>query len=331
MQNFLVLFQKEHSFWTFRPSNLMPAGEGTTAMPRPVIITCAVTGGAPLTGKHPAIPVTPAQIATAAIDAGKAGAAIAHIHVRDPNTGHASADLALYREVMDRIADSGLDIIVNPTTGEGGILPLESSPADRFASPTPSLLRPEARVAHIEALQPELCTLDMGTMNFGDNLFFNTPRDIACIAAGIARAGTVPELEVFDTGHLRLALSMMERGEIPHKALFQFCLGVPWGAPATAEAMLMMRGMLPPGSIWAAFGIGASQFPMVMQSALLGGHVRVGLEDNIFLSRGVLAPDNAALVGKAVRMIELLGEAVATPAQARAIMHAGRPETGDVS
>lgn len=291
-------------------------------MARPVMITCAVTGGAPLTGKRPAIPVTPAQIATAAIDAGKAGAAIAHIHVRDPHTGQASADLALYREVVSRIRDSGSDIIVNLTTGEGGILPLEGSPADRFAAPAPSLMRPEARVAHIEALQPEVCTLDMGTMNFGDNLFFNTPRDIAGIAAGIARAGTVPELEVFDTGHLRLALSMTERGEIPRKAMFQFCLGVPWGAPATAEAMLMMRGMLPPGAIWAAFGIGAAQFPMVMQSALLGGHVRVGLEDNFFLSRGVLAPDNAALVGKAVRMIELLGEAVATPAQARAIIHA---------
>jgi uncharacterized protein (DUF849 family) len=291
-------------------------------MARPVIITCAVTGGAPLSGKHPAIPVTPSQIATAAIDAGKAGAAIAHIHVRDPQTGRASAELALYEEVVGRIRDSGSDIIVNLTTGEGGILALEGSPADRFVAPAPSLMRPEARVAHIEALRPEICTLDMGTMNFGDALFFNTPRDIAGIAAGIARAGTVPELEVFDTGHLRLALSMTQRGEIPRKAMYQFCLGVPWGAPATAEAMLMMRGMLPPGAIWAAFGIGAAQFPMVMQSALLGGHVRVGLEDNIFLSRGVLAPDNAALVGKAVRMIELLGETVATPAQARAIIHA---------
>jgi uncharacterized protein (DUF849 family) len=291
-------------------------------MARPVMITCAVTGGAPLTARHPAIPVTPAQIATAAIDAGKAGAAIAHIHVRDPHTGQACAELALYREVVSRIRDSGSDIIVNLTTGEGGILPLEGSPADRFAVPAPSLMRPDARVAHVEALQPEMCTLDMGTMNFGDNLFFNTPGDIAGIAAGIARAGTVPELEVFDTGHLRLALSMTARGEIPRKAMFQFCLGVPWGAPATAEAILMMRGMLPPGAIWAAFGIGAAQFPMVMQSALLGGHVRVGLEDNFFLSRGVLAPDNAALVGKAVRMIELLGETVATPAQARAIIHA---------
>jgi uncharacterized protein (DUF849 family) len=289
-------------------------------MARPVIITCALTGGAPLTGKHPAIPVTPAQIATAAIEAAQAGAAIAHIHVRDPATGNSSADLALYREVVDRIRDSGTDVIVNLTTGEGGILPLEGSPAERFTQPAPSLLPPSARVAHIEALRPEICSLDMGTMNFGDALFFNTPRDIAAIAAGIGRAGTIPELEVFDTGHIRLACQMLSRGEIPARCLFQLCLGVPWGAPASAEAMVTMRNMLPPGAIWAAFGIGAAQFPMVAQAVLLGGHVRVGLEDNVFLSRGVLAPTNAALVEKAVRIIEWLGESVASPAEARAII-----------
>jgi uncharacterized protein (DUF849 family) len=290
-------------------------------MARPVIITCAVTGGAPLTGKHPAVPITPAQIATAAIEAGQAGAAIAHIHARDPATGQASPDLALYAEVFHRIRDSGSDIIVNLTTGEGGILTLEGSPADRFSHPAPSVRRPEARVAHILELRPELCSLDMGTMNFGDALFFNTPRDIAGIAAGIMRAGTIPELEAFDTGHLRLALAMLERGEIPRRAIFQLCLGIPWGAPATTEAMLMMRSMLPPNAVWTAFGIGAAQFPMVAQSVLLGGHARVGLEDNFFLSRGVLAPNNAALVEKAVRMIELLGETIATPSDARAIIN----------
>jgi uncharacterized protein (DUF849 family) len=294
-------------------------------MSRPVIVTCAVTGGAPLNGKHPAIPVTPAEIADAAIGAGRAGAAIAHIHVRDPATGTGCADLALYKEVVDRIADSGGGIIVNLTTGEGGMLPFEGSPADRFGSAAPTLLPPAARAAHIEALRPEICSLDMGTMNFGDNLFFNTPRDIAGIAAGIARAGTIPELEVFDTGHLRLANAMLERGEIPRPAIFQLCLGVPWGAPATPEAMLGMRNMLPAGAVWAAFGLGAAQFPMVMQAVLLGGHVRVGLEDNYFLSRGVLAPDNAALVEKAVHMIELVGGHAATPAEARAIIHGSAP------
>jgi uncharacterized protein (DUF849 family) len=289
-------------------------------MARPVIVTCAVTGGAPLTGKHPAIPITPAEIATACIEAGRAGAAITHIHVRDPKTGAASSDLALYTEVVDRIRDSGSDVIVNLTTGEGGILPLDGSPAERFGEPAPSLMTPAARVAHIEALRPEICSLDMGTMNFGDVLFFNTPRDIAGIAAGISRAGTVPELEVFDTGHLRLANTMLERGDIPPRCLFQLCLGVPWGAPATPEAMLGMRNMLPRDAVWAAFGIGAAQFPMAMQAVLLGGHVRVGLEDNFFLSRGVLAPDNAALVDKVVRMIALLGEEIATPKEAREII-----------
>lgn len=291
-------------------------------MARPVILTCAVTGGAPITGKHPAVPVTPEQIATAAIEAGKAGAAVAHIHVRNPKTGAASAELALYAEVVDRIRDSGSDIIINLTTGEGGILPLEGSPAERFEQPAPSLMLPAARVAHIEKLRPEICSLDMGTMNFGDLLFFNTPRDIAGIAAGIARAGTIPELEAFDTGHLRLALAMLDRGDIPQCCMFQLCLGVSWGAPATTEAMVMMRNMLPPGAIWAAFGIGPAQFPMLMQSVLLGGHGRVGLEDNFFLSRGVLAPNNASLVEKAVRMIELLGETIATPAQARTLINA---------
>jgi uncharacterized protein (DUF849 family) len=290
---------------------------------RSVIISCAITGGAPITGKHPDIPVTPTQIATAAIEAGRAGAAIAHIHVRDPATGVASADLALYAEVVNRIRDSGSEIIVNLTTGEGGLLMLQGSPAERIGRPAPTMLAPPARVAHILELRPEICSLDMGTMNFFDNIFFNTPHDIAAIADGIKRAGTIPELEVFDSGHLRLALAMLERGEIPRRAIFQLCLGIPWGAPATTEAMLMLRNMLPPGAVWAAFGIGPAQFPMAMQSVLLGGHVRVGLEDNLFLSRGVLAANNAALVEKAVRMIEWLGETVATPNAARAIIKAG--------
>lgn len=289
-------------------------------MGRPVIITCAVTGGAPLNGKHPAIPVTPEQIATAAIEAGRAGAAIVHIHVRDPVTGNGSPELALYQDVVARIHDSGSDVIINLTTGEGGILPMEGSPAERFARPAPSLLPPDRRVVHIETLRPEICSLDMGTMNFGNNLFFNTPLDIAGIAAGIARAGTVPELEVFDTGHMRLAVEMLTKGTIPRPAIFQLCLGVPWGAPATPEAMLGMRNMLPAGAVWSAFGLGAAQFPMAMQAVLLGGHVRVGLEDNYFISRGVLAPGNAALVEKAARMIDLLGETIATPADARAII-----------
>jgi uncharacterized protein (DUF849 family) len=289
-------------------------------MSRPVIITCAVTGGADTVGKHPAIPVTPAQIAEASIAAGKAGAAIAHIHVRDPATGKAARDLALYRDVVERIRDSGSDIIINLTTGEGGMLFLDGTPAELPPASLSSLMAPEARVAHIEALQPEICSLDMGSLNFADFLFINTRRDIAIIAEGIARTSTIPELEVFDTGHLRLALDMLKRGAIPSKAIFQLVLGVPWGAPASTEAMLMMRNMLPPDAIWAAFGIGLAEFPMLAQAVILGGHVRVGLEDNFYLEKGVFAPDNAALVTKAVRIIKDLGEDIATPAQARTIL-----------
>ena len=293
-------------------------------MSRPVIITCAVTGGNDMAGKHPAIPVTPAEIAAACIGAARAGAAVAHIHVRDPVTKLGCPTLALYREVVERIAASGVDVLVNLTTGEGGMLDLDGSPAERFMMPAPTLLPPIARVAHIEALRPEICTLDMGTANFGDRLFFNTPRDIAGIAEGIRRAGTIAELEVFDLGHLSLALSMLRRNLIPLPAMFQLCLGVRWAAPATPETMLTMRNMLPPWAMWSAFGLGAAQFPMAAQAVLLGGHVRVGLEDNLHLEAGVLAPDNAALVAKAAGIIRALGETVATPAEAREIVQASR-------
>jgi len=289
-------------------------------MSRPVIITCAVTGGGDTVGKHPAIPLTPAEIADAAILAGQAGAAVAHIHVRDPVTKIGSPERALYSEVVERIARSGSNIIINLTTGEGGMLQMEGSPLERFAKPVPSLMLPADRVGHIEELRPEMCTLDMGTLNFGEDLFFNTRRDIARIAAGIKRAGTVPELEVFDTGHLRLALSMIDRDEIAKPAIFQFVLGVPWGAPATTEAMVMLRNMLPHGAVWAGFGIGSAEFPMLAQAVLLGGHVRVGLEDNLYIEQGVFAPSNAALVEKAVRIITALGERPATPDEARDII-----------
>ena len=289
-------------------------------MSRPVIITCAVTGGADTAGKHPAIPVTPAEIAEAAIQAGKAGAAVAHIHVRDLVTRIGSPERALYRDVVERIKRSGSNIIINLTTGEGGMLPMAGSPRERFAKPVPSLMLPADRVAHIEELRPEMCTLDMGTLNFGEDLFFNTRRDIAGIAAGIQRAGTIAELEVFDTGNLRLALSMIAGGDITTPAIYQFVLGVPWGAPASPEAMLMLRNMLPQGAVWAGFGIGGAEFPMVAQAVLLGGHVRVGLEDNLYIERGVFAPSNAALVEKAVGIIASLGERPATPDEARQII-----------
>lgn len=288
-------------------------------MARKVIITCAVTGGDDTAGKFVSIPVTPAQIATAAIEAEKAGAAIAHIHVRNPDTGKPSIELELYREVVQRIRDSGSPVIINLTTGAGArFLPSDVEPNTVAAGS--NLRTPSERSRHILALKPELCSLDLGSLNFGSGALINVQRHIEAIAAVIREAGVMPELEIFDTGHMALALDLIKRGIVPSKVLFQFVLGVPWGAPATTEVMSTFKSMLPAGTPWCSFGIGRHEFPIVAQSMLMGGHVRVGLEDNLYLSRGVVAPDNASLVSKARQIIELMGEDVATPAEAREIL-----------
>ncbi|VTU22335.1 3-keto-5-aminohexanoate cleavage enzyme [Variovorax sp. PBS-H4] len=286
-------------------------------MKKPTIITCAVTGGDDTAGRFAAIPVTPGQIADSAVQACNAGAAIVHIHVRDPETGKPSLDVALYREVVERIRDSGSQVIVNLTTGAGArLLPDNHKP--NTAAAGSNLRTPEERCAHILALKPEVCTLDMGSLNFGKGVLVNVPAHIETIAAVIREAGSKPELEVFDTGHVELAKHMIDRGLIPQDPLWQVVLGVPWGAPANPETMMHFRSQLPSGAKWAAFGIGRHEFPMVAQAALLGGHVRVGLEDNLYLSRGVEATSNAQLVEKAVRVLESLDIEVATPSQARA-------------
>ncbi|HVZ52166.1 MAG TPA: 3-keto-5-aminohexanoate cleavage protein [Pseudolabrys sp.] len=291
-------------------------------MSRPVIITCALTGGAALSGKSKAVPVTPREIAEQAIDAAKAGAAIAHIHVREPDTGAASMRLDLYKEVVDRIRDSGIDMLINLTTGAGAsYVPSAADP--RVPEPRSSLSPWEKRVAHITALSPDLCSLDVGTMNFGEVVFMNTPAHLRDMARTILAQGVKPELEVFDLGHIALARQLIADGLIAAPPLFQICLGISWGARATPETMLAMRDQLPAGALWAGFGIGPMQFPMVAQAVLLGGHVRVGLEDNLYLARGVPAPNNAALVEKAGRMIELMGAQVATPGEAREILRIG--------
>ena len=288
-------------------------------MSQRVMISCAVTGGGDTVGKHPAIPVTPQQIAQSAIEAAEAGAAIVHIHVRDPATGKPSMEFAHYREVFERIRGSGSEVIINLTTGPGGrFIP---SPADpRQPGEGTTLSPPGIRTAHVEELRPEVCSLDMGSMNFGPHVFMNTPAHLTAMARAIRKAGSRPELEVFDAGHIRLARHLIDQGEIASPPMFQICLGIPWGAPATPEAMLYMRGMLPPDAIWAAFGISAQQFPMVAQAVLLGGHVRVGLEDNLYIEKGVFAPTNAALVEKAAKIIRILGAEPATPAEARKIL-----------
>ena len=288
-------------------------------MQRKVMISCAVTGSADTPGRNPAVPVTPAQIAASAIDAAKAGAAIVHIHVRDPQTAKPSMDGALYREVVERIKASGSDVLINLTTGPGArFVPGDDDPLTPGAGT--SFKRPEERVRHVVALKPDICSLDMGSLNMGDRVFINTPSHLQTMAVAIRESGVLPELEVFEAGHLLLAKRMIETGHIKPPGMFQICLGIAWGQPATPEAMTYMRNLLPADCSWFAFGISLYQFPMVAQAVLLGGHPRVGLEDNIYLEKGKLAPSNAALVEKAGRIIEILGDQVATPAEARQML-----------
>jgi uncharacterized protein (DUF849 family) len=288
-------------------------------MARKVMISCAVTGSADTPGKNPAVPVTPEEIARSAIDAAKAGAAIVHIHVRDPKTTRPSMDGAHYREVVERIRASGTDVLINLTTGPGArYVPSADDPA--IAGPGTTFKTPAERVRHVVELRPDICSLDMGSMNMGDRVFINTPEHLQAMATAIRDAGVLPELEVFEAGHLLLAKRLIDTGHIRKPAMFQICLGIAWAQPATPEAMLYMRNLLPADCTWFAFGISLHQFPMVAQAVLLGGHPRVGLEDNIYLERGVLAPSNAALVEKAVRIVEVLGDQVATAADARQML-----------
>lgn len=284
-----------------------------------VIVTCAVTGGLTRPEQHPNLPITPEQIADAAINAAKAGAAIAHIHVRDPKTGAPSMKLEHYREVVDRIRASDTDLIINLTTGPGGrLVPSENDP--RIAAPGTTLMRPERRVEHVVALKPEICSLDLNTMWFGNAVVINTPRNVRVMAEAIREAGALPELEVFDTGDIQLAHQLLADGVLARPPLFQIVLGIRNGFPASPETLMFARSLLPQDAMWAAMGIGRMEFPIVAQACLLGGHVRVGLEDNLYLEKGVLAPSNAALVERAVRIVELLGGTVATPAEARRIL-----------
>jgi len=288
-------------------------------MQRKVMISCAVTGSADTPGRNPAVPVTPAQIAQSAIDAAKAGAAIVHIHVRNPETTRPSMNPAHYREVVERIRASGSDVLINLTTGPGARF---SPGAEDPLQPGPGTTMKSAaeRVQHIVELKPEICSLDMGSMNMGPYVFVNTPGYLETMAVAIRDAGVLPELEVFEAGHLLLAKRLIETGHIKAPGMFQICLGISWAQPATPEAMTYMRNLLPTNSPWFAFGISLHQFPMVAQAVLLGGHPRVGLEDNIYLEKGKLAPSNAALVEKAAKIIEVLGDIVATPKDARQML-----------
>jgi uncharacterized protein (DUF849 family) len=286
-------------------------------MKRKVIITCAVTGGSEYGKNSTYVPKTPRHIAEEAVAAARAGAASVHIHVRDPETGAPSMEFEHYREVVQRIRDSGVDMLINLTTGMGA----RYDPPVEDGAPAASVVQsPTARTIHVSRLCPDICTLDVATMNFGPNAVVNTPAHLRIMSGQIQEAGTKPELEVFDLGHVDLALRMIADGHLPEPPFFQFCLGIPGGAPATPEAMLMMRSMLPPDTVWSAFGIARSQMKMVAQSVILGGHCRVGLEDNLYLEHGVLSKGNAPLVERAVAIVESLGEAVATVDEARRIL-----------
>ncbi|CAH1656112.1 beta-keto acid cleavage family enzyme [Chelatococcus asaccharovorans] len=292
-------------------------------MTRSVIITCALTGGARLNESgHKHVPITPEQIAADAIQAAEAGAAVVHIHVRDPKTGEPAMELGLYREVVERIRASKVDMLINLTTGPGArSFPRVDDPTKSQDGSIPRT--PEFRTQHIVELKPDICSLDVATMNFGEAAIVNLGSHLRPMAAAIRQAGVKPEIEAFDLGHVWQAADMVSRGELPANPLFQLCMGIPWGAPATVEALLQMKSMLPVGSTWSAFAIGRNQFPMVAQTALLGGHVRVGLEDNLYLRKGELSVGNAPLVRRAVAILESLDLLPATPDEARRILQIG--------
>lgn len=283
---------------------------------RKVIVTCAVTGGSSaVLAKHPSIPKTPSQIAEAALDAAKAGAAIVHIHVRDPETGAPSNRLELYEQVVKKLRDAATDVIINLTCGMDGSLTIDSF--DPVTIGKASTLRdPIGRCIHAIKLRPELATLDCCTYSAGESVYVGRMSDLREMATLMRDAGVKPELECFELGHIEIAKKLISEGKIGGPPLFQFCLSTGYGAPAVPIVMQAMRDILPPGAVWAGFGCGADEMPAVAQLVALGGHIRVGLEDNIYLRRGVLA-SNAQLVENAIGIVERMGASVASPAEAR--------------
>jgi uncharacterized protein (DUF849 family) len=268
-------------------------------------------------GRHPGVPVTPTQIADAAIEAAKAGAAVAHIHVRDPETGKGSRDPELFKEVVDRVRSSDTDVVVNLTAGMGGDwVPSDADPA--MPGPGTDMIGPEERLAHVKDLLPEICSLDCGTLNFGNGneIYISTPPCLRKMAELTKEWGIKPELEVFELGHIRFAKQMIAEGLIAEPPMFQICLGIPWGADQTVDTMKVMKDELPADANWVGFGISRMQMPMAAAAVAMGGNVRVGLEDNLWLDRGVLAT-NAQLVERVVGIIERMGARAVTPAEAR--------------
>jgi uncharacterized protein (DUF849 family) len=288
-------------------------------MQETLIITCALTGAGPLS-KNPAQPITPRQIAESGLAAAEAGAAILHVHVRDPASGQFSGDLALYQEAVARIREGNPEVILNLTTGLGSgffpndpLLPIE-------AGPETHIWTPEKRVEHVLELKPEICTLDLVTAQVFGGIVISTEQVLTRMATLVRDAGVRPEIELFDSGDAVLARHLIARGVLDGPGMYSFVMGLNFTMPADTQTMLYMRNLLPAGAQFQGFGIGRNQFPMAMQSALLGGHVRVGMEDNAFISQGVFAKSNAEQVSKVRRLVEGLGPRVASPSQARQIL-----------
>ncbi len=284
-----------------------------------VMITAAVTGNLTTLEQTPHLPVTPEEIANACLGAAEEGAAIAHIHVREPGTGKPSMKLEYYQDVVARIRARNRRLILNLTTGPGGrFVPSDEDP--KVAAPGTTLMRPEDRVTHVTALRPEICTLDLNTMNSGGQVVINTPGNVRRMAAVINAAGVKPEIELFDSGDIALMQDLLKDGTLKGRQLTSFVMGVKYGFQPSPETVVYARGLLPQDAHFTAIGIGRSTFPMVAQSVLAGGHARTGLEDAVFLDRGVLAESNAVMVAKARRIVEDLGSQIMSAEEAREML-----------
>jgi len=285
--------------------------------PDKIIITCAVTGNLTKPEQTPYLPITPEQIADACLGAAEAGAAIAHIHVRDPASGAPSMEIELYEDVVARIRKKNTQLILNITTGPGGrFVPSHDEP--RVAAAGTTLMNPEKRVAHIERLKPDICTLDLNTMNSGGQVVINTPANVRRMAKIIRACGVKPEIELFDSGDIAMMHDLLKDGTLSGPQLTSFVMGVSYGFQPSPETVLYARNLLPVDAQFTAIGIGRTMFTTVAQSYLAGGHARVGLEDGVYLERGVLAESNALMVEKARHILQDLGAQIATPQQARA-------------
>lgn len=297
-------------------------------MSNKTILTCAVTGGAPYNKKHPSMPVTPKQIADACIEAASAGASIVHIHVRDPETGEGNRDRGHFREVVDRVRQTGTDIVLNLTCGMGAYF-LPDPENEGHMLPGSDVVGVDERVAHVEELLPEIATLDIVTNNQVEGpteyIYFSPTHTLRAMAKRFQAAGVKPELEVFGAGDILFGNKLVEEGLIDGPAMMQMVLGVQWAAPHGVETILYQKSLMAPGTIWGAFGIGREQMPMLAHTLLLGGNIRVGLEDNLYMSRGVWAT-NGQLVERAYTLVNAVGGyEVATPAETREMLKLGTP------